>query len=79
MLQRFNRDCKNTNSEKFIIYTTLAETLYNFELTNVLDINEIKHELEKFSAEDITDEQLTEEEQDELSERINLILTRLNS
>ncbi len=79
VLQRFNRDCKNTNSEKFIIYTTLAETLYNFELTNVLDINEIKHELEKFSAEDITDEQLTEEEQDELSERINLILTRLNS
>ncbi|MBG9694396.1 Imm3 family immunity protein [Lysinibacillus sphaericus] len=79
VLQRFNRDCKNTNSEKFIIYTTLAETLYNFELTNVLDINEIKHKLEKFSAEDITDEQLTEEEQDELSERINLILTRLNS
>ena len=79
VLQRFNRDCKNTNSEKFIIYTTLAETLYNLELTNVQDINEIKHELKKFSTEDITDEQLTEEEQDELSERINLILTKLNS
>ncbi|WP_442916453.1 Imm3 family immunity protein [Lysinibacillus sp. OF-1] len=78
VLHRFKRECKNTNSENFIIYTTLAESLYNHELTDVLGIKEVKHELESFSIADITDEQLTKEEQEKLSERIKHVLTKLN-
>ena len=78
VLQRFDRDCKNTNSEKFIIYTTIAESIYNHQIKDVLGINELKLELESFRIADITDEQLTEEEQEKLSERIKSVLSKLN-
>lgn len=45
VLQRFERDCKNTKSEKFIVYTTLAENLYNQGLTEVVGIEDVKHVL----------------------------------
>ncbi|MGA3599131.1 Imm3 family immunity protein [Lysinibacillus agricola] len=77
MLQRFDRDCKNTNSEKFIVYTTLAENLYNQGLTEVDGIEDVKHVLQSFSIEDVFDEQLTEDEQEKLAERINSVLTKL--
>ncbi len=77
ILQRFNRDCENTNSEKFIVYTTLAESLYSQGLTDVNGIDDVKLELQSFNREDVSEEQLTEEEQENLAERIKNILTKL--
>ncbi|QPA53125.1 Imm3 family immunity protein [Lysinibacillus sphaericus] len=77
VLQQFNRDCKNTNSEKFIIYTTLAESLYNQGLTDVMGVRDIKDVLQSFIIEDVSKEQLTKDEQENLAERIKNILNKL--
>ncbi|MBG9753840.1 Imm3 family immunity protein [Lysinibacillus sp. RSDA_15] len=77
VLQQFNRDCKNTNSEKFIIYTTLAESLYNQGLTDVIGVRDIKDVLQSFIIEDVSKEQLTKDEQENLAERIKNILNKL--
>lgn len=73
VLQRFERDCKNTKSEKYIIYTTLAENLCNQGLITVNGIEEIKNELQSFQICDISNEQLTEDEQEKLANRIKKI------
>ncbi|KMY31470.1 hypothetical protein ACZ11_04320 [Lysinibacillus xylanilyticus] len=77
VLQRFDRDCDNTKSEKFIVYTTLAENLYNHGLTGVDSIEDVKHVLKSFSIEDVSDEQLTEDEQENLADRIKSVLSNL--
>lgn len=77
VLQRFDRDCGNTNSEKFIVYTTLAENLLNQGLTKVNGIEDVKHVLQSFDIEDVTDEQLTEDEQEKLAVRIRNVLFKL--
>ncbi|MGC7931635.1 Imm3 family immunity protein [Lysinibacillus sp. VIII_CA] len=77
VLQRFERDCKNTKSEKYIIYTTLAENLCNQGLETVNGIEDLKNELQTFQVYDISNEQLTEDEQEELANRIKNVLTRL--
>ncbi|WDV05480.1 MULTISPECIES: Imm3 family immunity protein [Lysinibacillus] len=77
VLQRFERDCKNTKSEKYIIYTTLAENLCNQGLKSVNGIEDIKNELQIFQVYDISNEQLTEDEQEKLANRIKNVLTRL--
>lgn len=77
VLQRFNRDCKNTNSEKFIIYTTLAESLYSQGLTDVIGVRDVKDVLQSFMIEDVSNEQLTKGEQENLAGRIKNILNKL--
>lgn len=77
VLQRFERDCKNTKSEKFIVYTILAENLYNQGLTGVDGIEDVQHVLQSFSIEDVSDEQLTEDEQEKLANRIKSVLSNL--
>ncbi|MGE7912684.1 hypothetical protein [Lysinibacillus xylanilyticus] len=77
-MQRFNRDCENTKSEKFIVYTTLAENLYNQGLIGVDGIEDVKHVLQSFSIEDVSDEQLTEDEQEKLADRIKIVLSNLS-
>ncbi|MGE7129339.1 Imm3 family immunity protein [Lysinibacillus xylanilyticus] len=77
VLQRFDRDCENTQSEKFIVYTTLAENLYNQGLTGVDGIEDVKHVLQSFSIKDVSDEQLTEDEQEKLADRIKSVLSNL--
>ncbi|MFB7158863.1 Imm3 family immunity protein [Lysinibacillus sp. NPDC056232] len=77
VLPRFGRDCENTKSEKFIVYTTLAENLYNQGLTVVDGIEDVKHVLQSFSFKDVSDEQLTEEEQEKLADRIKSVLSNL--
>ncbi|MGY3187345.1 Imm3 family immunity protein [Lysinibacillus sp. TE18511] len=77
VLQRFERDCRNTNSEKFSVYTTIAENLYIQGLTGVDGIEDVKHVLQSFSIDDVFDEQLTEDEQEKLADRINSVLTKL--
>ncbi|MGN4124585.1 Imm3 family immunity protein [Lysinibacillus sphaericus] len=77
VLQRFDRDCGNTNSEKFIVYTTLVENLLNQGLTKVNGIEDVKLVLQSFDIEDITDEQLTEDEQEKLAVRIRNVLSKL--
>lgn len=77
VLLRFNRDCKNTNSEKFIIYTTLAESLYNQGLTDVIGVRDVKDVLQSFIIEDVSKEQLTKDEQENLAGRIKNILNKL--
>jgi len=77
VLQRFDRDCENTKSEKFIVYTILAENLYKQGLTGVDGIEDVKHMLQSFSIEDVSDEQLTEDEQKKLADRIKSVLSNL--
>lgn len=77
VLQRFDRDCRNTKSEKFIVYTTLAENLLNQELLGVKGFQDVKYELQAFSIKDVSDEQLTKDEQEKLAVRISKVLLKI--
>jgi hypothetical protein len=77
VLQRFDRDCRNTKSEKFIVYTTLAENLLNQGLTGVKGFQDVKYELQVFSIKDVSDEQLTKDEQEKLAVRISKVLLKI--
>ncbi|MGA3599148.1 Imm3 family immunity protein [Lysinibacillus agricola] len=77
VLQRFDRDCRNTKSEKFIVYTTLAENLLNQGLTRVNGFQDVKYELQAFSIKDVSDEQLTKDEQEKLAVRISKVLLKI--
>lgn len=74
VLLRFKRDCDNTLSERIIVFTTLAENLLSFNLTETKEIKKIKKELHSFSIEDIG-EQLSEEEKEKLKVRIKNVVT----
>ncbi|MED4534000.1 Imm3 family immunity protein [Metabacillus fastidiosus] len=78
VLQRFERDCKNTLSEKFIVYTTLTENLLKINCTQIEGIETVKQELQLFSMETIHGEQLVEEEKRKLESRIDKVLFQLN-
>lgn len=74
VLNRFERDCKNTLSEKIIVYTTLAENLLKIGYTRKKGLYRIKEEMQLFNVEDIRDEQLIEEEKRDLVVRIDNVL-----
>ncbi|MMZ46411.1 hypothetical protein D1872_80260 [compost metagenome] len=78
VFQRFERDCKNTLSEKIIVYTTLAENLLNQGLPKIDGLKLIKQELQQFNIADIFEEQLLEKEKLELEMRIKKVLSRLS-
>lgn len=77
VLQRFDRDCRNTKSEKFIVYTTLAEYLLNQGLTRVKGFQDVKYELQSFCIKDVSDEQLSKDEQKKLAVRICNVLLKI--
>ncbi|MDM5249106.1 Imm3 family immunity protein [Lysinibacillus sp. G4S2] len=77
VLQRFDRDCRNTKSEKFIVYTTLAEYLLNQGLTGVKGFQDVKYELQSFCIKDVSDEQLSKDEQKKLAVRICNVLLKI--
>lgn len=79
VLKRFQRDCKNTVSEKVIVYTTIAENILNNDLTKTDELQKIKQELQLFNMQDIQEEQLVEEEKKELAVRINDVLAKLST
>ncbi|MDT3429271.1 hypothetical protein J2Z22_004872 [Paenibacillus forsythiae] len=71
VLNRFERDCKNTLSEKIIVYVTLVENLLKLGYRRIEGLHRIKEELQLFNMEDIRDEQLIEEERRDLVVRID--------
>ncbi|ULL13505.1 hypothetical protein DVH26_02970 [Paenibacillus sp. H1-7] len=77
VLQRFERDSKNTLSEKKIVYTTLAENMLKHGYTQAEGIQKIKKELLLLNKEHISGEQLTEEEQKNLKNRMNNVLLQI--
>lgn len=79
ILKRFERDCKNTLSEKIIVYTTLVENLLKQKYTAVEGLQSIKEELQHFKVEDVLEEQLLEEERMNLVVRIDNVLNQLNN
>ncbi|WP_226002028.1 Imm3 family immunity protein [Paenibacillus sp. BJ-4] len=79
VFQRFERDCKNTLSEKIIVYTTLAENLLNQGLSKIDGLQLIKQELQQFNITDIFEEQLLEKEKLELDKRIKNVLSQVSS
>ncbi|AIQ12047.1 Imm3 family immunity protein [Paenibacillus durus] len=79
VFQRFERDCKNTLSEKIIVYTTLAENLLKLGYTKIEGLQRIKEELQLFNVEDVREEQLIEEERKKLVVRIDNTLEQLNN
>ncbi|MGO4952209.1 Imm3 family immunity protein [Paenibacillus sp. LX16] len=79
VFQRFERDCKNTLSEKLIVYTTLAENLLNQGLSKIDGLQLIKQELQQFNIADIFEEQLLEKEKLELDKRIKNVLSQVSS
>ncbi|MGG1640087.1 Imm3 family immunity protein [Paenibacillus sp. NRS-1782] len=78
VFRRFERDCKNTLSEKIIVYTTLAEKLLTHKLTQTDALQKIRQELQQFNIKDILQEQLLEEEQMDLEKRIKNVLNQIN-
>ncbi|MRN53038.1 Imm3 family immunity protein [Paenibacillus monticola] len=79
VFKRFERDCKNTLSEKIIVCTTLAENLLNLGYTRIEGLQKIKQELQLFNVEDICNEQLIEGERKNLVVRIDNVLEQLNN
>lgn len=79
VFQRFERDWKNTLSEKIIVYTTLAENLLKLDYTKTEGLQRIKQELQLFNVEDVREEQLIEEEKKKLAIRIDNVLAQLNN
>ncbi|WP_017814728.1 Imm3 family immunity protein [Paenibacillus shenyangensis] len=72
-LDRFKRDCKNTKSEKFVVYITLAEQLLSSGLINSIDFESLKTVLKEYNVEELG-EQLTNNEKEELQARIDKVL-----
>ncbi|MGG4213849.1 Imm3 family immunity protein [Paenibacillus sp. FSL L8-0638] len=78
VFQRFERDCKNTLSEKIIVYTTLAENILDQGLSKIDGLQLIKQELQQFNISDIFEEQLLEKERLELEKRIKNVLRQFS-
>ena len=76
VLERFKKECRNTSSENITIKTTLAELLLLSNIRANKCIGGIKRELEQFDLNDIV-EQLSEDEERDLSSRIKNVLSKL--
>ncbi|GIP12808.1 Imm3 family immunity protein [Paenibacillus macerans] len=76
-LDRFKRDCKNTKSEKIVVYTTLAERLLNDGLTESMEYQNIKNTLKEFTVDEVG-EQLSNDEKQKLQLRIKRVLNHLS-
>ncbi|MFF2484335.1 Imm3 family immunity protein [Paenibacillus sp. NPDC058071] len=82
VLKRFEKECKNTWSEKIIVYTTIVENLAKIGYSQADELTVIKHELQIFKIDSIRNEQLTKEEIDRLGIRIKnaiVLLSKQNS
>ncbi|PUA37104.1 hypothetical protein C8Z91_21900 [Paenibacillus elgii] len=77
VLARFNRDCRNTKSEKIGVYTTLAERLLDDSLTDTNELRHIESALKEFNVDDVG-QQLTSDEKQKLQIRIEMVLKRLS-
>ena len=75
VLSRFERDCRNTISEKMIVYTTLGEILIT---QNHLIPDDIISEIRSFAVED-TKDQLLPVEKEHLIDLINKVLDNSNN
>ncbi|WP_018766328.1 Imm3 family immunity protein [Bacillus sp. 105MF] len=74
VFKRFERDCKNTASEKIIVYTTLAENLLRYNLMPQIEDMSFINELKKFTLDNIQGEQLSDDEKEKLAQRIQVVL-----
>ncbi|WP_138756560.1 Imm3 family immunity protein [Paenibacillus sinopodophylli] len=74
VVKRFERDCKNTISEKIVVYTTLAENLLRHNLTQQIKGTSFIDELKGFTLDSIQDEQLSDVEKEKLAQRIQVVL-----
>lgn len=62
-LQRFSRDCRNTKSEKAIVYVTLLEKILEYyEFLKPIEIKELIDFIKNFKVKDIENEQLNKKE-----------------
>ena len=77
VLDRFKRDCRNTKSEKIVVYTTLAERLLNDSLTESIEYQNIKNTLKEFNVDEVG-EQLSNDEKQKLQLRIRRVLNHLS-
>lgn len=72
--KRFERDCKNTVSEKMIVYTTLAENVLRYNLMPQIKDMSFINELKEFTLDNIQGEQLSDNEKEKLTQRIQVVL-----
>ncbi|MCL2323708.1 MAG: Imm3 family immunity protein [Oscillospiraceae bacterium] len=78
-LSRFKRDCKNTNSEKSIVYITLIEHIleeYGLKVDKTV-ISGLVQFIKEFKVENIYNEQLNENEIQILLSRVNRLKEKL--
>ncbi|MFD2413869.1 Imm3 family immunity protein [Paenibacillus rhizoplanae] len=77
VINRFERDCKNTVSEKIVVYTTLAENLVRHDLTQQIKGISFIEDLKGFTVNSIQGEQLSDVEKENLAQRIQVVLNSL--
>jgi len=73
-LERFERDCRNTISEKIVVYTTLAEQVLMNSSAKTSEFKKIETILQEYNVEEVG-EQLTNNEKEQLQSRIDKILS----
>nr|WP_254613180.1 Imm3 family immunity protein [Brevibacillus sp. HB1.2] len=78
IMERFERECRSTLSEKIVVRTTLAELLIRYRINAKGEFLKIKNELEQFDMNDVG-EQLSENEKLDLSMRIREVLSKLQN
>lgn len=76
IIERFERECKNTLSENIVVKTTIAELLIRHGIKENEQFVKIRSELEQFDLNDVG-EQLSEDEKLDLSIRIKEVLNKL--
>ncbi|MGG2016529.1 Imm3 family immunity protein [Bacillus sp. S10(2024)] len=74
VFKRFERDCKNTASEKIIVYTTLAENVLRYNLMLQIKDMSFINELKRFTLDSIQGEQLSDDEIEKLAQRVQVVL-----
>ncbi|MFF2089257.1 Imm3 family immunity protein [Paenibacillus sp. NPDC058174] len=79
VFKRFEKDLKNTLSEKIIIFTTIIENLVNLNYFSNDEMIVIKHELQDFNIAKIGDEQLSDWEIHDLDSRVKNALVSIES
>lgn len=73
VLQRFERDCQHSLSEKIVVLTTLAEKILQHNSFESNALHTIGQQLRAFTLRDV-EEELSEEERGHLGKRIERIL-----
>ncbi|WP_025676843.1 Imm3 family immunity protein [Paenibacillus massiliensis] len=78
MEERFDRECRSTQSENIVVKTTLAELLIRHSIKPENEFLSLKIELERFDISEIG-QQLTESEKFDLSIRIKEVLSKIKN